>query len=91
MLFIIITIIMAVITFHLNPLLKKVSLKNSSGLHIHHSVLGLAILILGLLFKNYVVASIGLGIYIGHVAEEMYFNKRSLLKASLVFVTRDKP
>jgi hypothetical protein len=86
--FFIITLITLIITFSLNPLLKRLSSKNPAKLHIHHSVLGVLLIVIGLIARHKVVVALGLGIYLGHVAEEMYFNKRNVIKALLIFVTR---
>ena len=55
---------------------------------IHHSVFGALLFVVGLVIGKALILSIGLGIYFGHVFEEMYFNKLRLTKALLVFVTR---
>jgi hypothetical protein len=83
-----ITIITLVVTFFLNPVFKRVSKQRPMKLHIHHSVLGVLILVIGIIASNKIAIAIGLGIYLGHVMEEMYFNKRSLITALFIFVTR---
>lgn len=84
-------------TFLLNPVSKKVAGKFKASkfnyerlvkAHIHHSVWGILILIIGLIIGNMIVAGIGSGIYLGHVAEEIYFNKRNVIKAFFILVTR---
>lgn len=85
--FFLITIITLVLTFSLNPIFKKISKKRSFKLHIHHSVLGVLLLVIGLIVGNKVVTAIGLGIYLGHVVEEIYFNKRNVITAFFIFVT----
>ena len=86
--FFLITIITLALTFSLNPLFKKVTRKYPSKLHIHHSVLGVLLLVIGLVIGNKDVAAIGLGIYLGHGVEEIYFNKRNVITAFFIFVTR---
>jgi UDP-N-acetylmuramyl pentapeptide phosphotransferase/UDP-N-acetylglucosamine-1-phosphate transferase len=89
---IIITIITFVLTFSLNPVFKKVNKKinqkRSSKHHVHHSVLGVLLLAVGVIIGNEVVAAIGLGIYLAHGIEEIYFNKRNVIAAFFIFVTR---
>ena len=87
--FFLITIIALVLTFSLNPIFKKINKKAPSlKVHIHHSVLGLLLLAIGLIIGNKVVAAIGLGIYLGHGVEEIYFNKQNVVTAFFIFVTR---
>ena len=86
--FFLITIVTLVLTFSLNPLFKKVTRKYPSKFHIHHSVLGVLLLATGIIVRHKVVAAIGLGIYLGHGAEEIYFNKRNVFAAFFIFVTR---
>jgi len=86
-----ITIITLVITFLLNPIFRKINKKRPikpAGRHIHHSVAGMVLLAIGAIMGSKIVSSVGLGIYLGHVAEEIYFNKRNLFAAFLIFVTR---
>lgn len=90
--FFLIAIVAFIVTFLLNPISKKVSKKINpdrfTKIHIHHSVWGALLFIVGIIIRNDGVAAIGLGIYLGHVAEEIYFNKRDILKAFFIFVTR---
>jgi hypothetical protein len=85
-------IITFIVTFLLNPISKKISKKINpdrfTKVHIHHSVWGLLLFVIGLIVRSKDVAGLGLGIYLGHVAEEMYFNKRSFISALFIFVTR---
>lgn len=87
-----ITIITFIVTFVLNPISKKISKKVNpdrfTKVHIHHSVWGVLLLAIGIIIGSKVVAALGLGIYLGHVAEEMYFNKRGLITAIFIFVNR---
>jgi hypothetical protein len=89
--FFLITIITFIITFLLNPISKKVSKQVNpdrfTKVHIHHSVWGMLLFIVGIIIGNKVVAAIGLGIYLGHVAEEVHFNKRNIFRAFLIFIT----
>lgn len=89
--FFLITILTLTLTFSLNPISKKVSKKLNpdrfTKIHIHHSVWGVLLFIIGIVIGNKAVAAIGLGIYLGHVAEEIYFNKRNIIKAFFIFVT----
>jgi hypothetical protein len=90
--FFLITIVTFILTFSLNPLFKKVNKtvyrKTSLKLHVHHSVLGVLLLAIGIIIGNKAVAALGLGIYLGHVMEEVYFNKRNIVTAFFIFVTR---
>jgi hypothetical protein len=92
--FLLITMITFAVTFSLNPLYKKLDRKinerrkRPSKFHIHHSVTGLFILVAGLLINNKVIAAMGIGIYLAHVAEEIYFNKRNVTKAFFILITR---
>lgn len=90
--FYLITVITFIITFLLNPLSKKASKKINpdrfTKVHIHHSVWGILLFIIGIIINNKATTAIGLGIYFGHVAEEIYFNKRSFVKALFILVTR---
>ncbi|HEX7633338.1 MAG TPA: hypothetical protein VF401_03360 [Candidatus Saccharimonadales bacterium] len=94
MLFAVVTLITLAITFLLNPISKKVSKKIKGDRHpkwhIHHSVTGLAILAVGLLVGVKIISAIVLGIYLGHVAEEIYFNKRNPIRALFILVSRAK-
>lgn len=90
--FILITIVTFAVTFLLNPLSKKVAKrvrgKRHPRFHIHHSATGLLILVLGLAIHERIIAGLGLGIYLAHVAEEIYFNKKNVAKAFFILVTR---
>jgi hypothetical protein len=84
-----ITIATIIFTFSFTLVFKKVSKKaHSTKLHVHHSVLGVLLLIIGLIVGNKDVTALGLGVYLGHVVEEVYFNKKSLIRAFFIFVTR---
>jgi uncharacterized membrane protein len=89
--FFLITIITFAITFLLNPISKKVSKKINpdrfTKVHIHHSVWGVLLFVIGIAVSNDVVAALGLGIYLGHVAEEIYLNKRTVTTAFFIFIT----
>jgi hypothetical protein len=86
------TIITFIVTFLLNPISKKVSRKINPDrflkVHIHHSVWGVLLFVIGITVRNDSVLALGLGIYLGHVAEEVYFNKRNVIKAFFILVTR---
>lgn len=87
---ILITTAALALTFSLNPVFKAINKKSPlrpAGLHIHHSVAGILLLSIGLIAENEVVAAIGLGVYLGHAAEEVYFNKRNFIAALFIFVT----
>ena len=90
--FFLITIITLILDLLTHSLSKKISNKIDDKryikVHIHHSVTGMLLLAIGLIISNEAVMAIGLGLYFGHVAEEMYFNKRSFIKALFIFVTR---
>lgn len=92
MLFTFMTVVAFVVTFLLNPVSKKISGmitgKRHARFHIHHSVTGLLIFAAGVIVTNPVISGIGMGIYLGHVAEEIYFNKTGFVKAFFVLVTR---
>jgi len=86
-----ITVVVLVLTFLLNPVFKKINKKRPVRplkLHVHHSVLGVLLLIIGIITGNKTVTALGLGIYLGHVMEEIYFNKRNFIMAFFIFVTR---
>jgi hypothetical protein len=89
--FFLITIITFIVTFLLNPISKKASKKINpdrfTKIHIHHSVWGVLLFVVGIIIRNDDVVAIGLGIYLGHVAEEIYFNKRGIVTAFFIFVT----
>ncbi|MBI2623819.1 MAG: hypothetical protein HYW65_04635 [Candidatus Liptonbacteria bacterium] len=59
-----------------------------SGWQIHHSVVGVSLFLIGLFLEHQTVLSIGLGLYVSHVAEEIYFEGESLGHALVIFVTR---
>jgi hypothetical protein len=86
-----ITIITLVITVLLNPISKKVSRKVDDKrylkVHVHHSVTGLLLLVIGLAFMNKIVIGLGLGIYLAQGIEEMYFNKKPFPKAFFILIT----
>jgi uncharacterized membrane protein len=84
-----ITIIVAVL---INPISKKVSRKVDDKrylrVHVHHSVTGLFILAVGLAFANTIIVSLGLGMYLAHGLEEMYYNKKPFPVAFFILITR---
>lgn len=82
-----ITIATLVLTFLLNPVFKNVSKRTSFKLHVHHSVLGVLLFVVGLAVGNNTITAVGLGIYLGHVMEEIYFNKKGVIEAFFIFVT----
>ena len=86
------TAITIVVTVLANPLSKKLSNKVDDKkylkVHIHHSITGLLTLAVGLIFANKIVISLGLGMYLAHGLEEMYYNKKHFPKAFFIFVTR---
>ena len=59
-----------------------------SGWQIHHSVIGLFMFLVGLFLGHQTVLSIGLGLYVSHVAEEIYFKGENFGHALFIFVTR---
>jgi len=90
--FFLITIITIALDFLTHSQSKKLSNKIDDKkyikVHIHHSVTGMLVLAVGIIIGNRAVMAIGVGIYVGHVLEEMYFNKRNFITALLIFVTR---
>lgn len=90
--FFLIMAISLILTFLLNPIFKKtgatVKAKRSLDVHVHHSVFGLILLAIGIIIDSNAVIAVGLGIYLAHGLEEMYFNKRRFPKAFFIFVTR---
>jgi hypothetical protein len=86
--FFLITIVTLILIFSLNPLFRKANKKISPRIHVHHSVLGILLLAIGIIVRHKVVAAIGLGIFLGHGVEEIYFNKRNVFAAFFIFVTR---
>jgi hypothetical protein len=84
-----ITIAIAVLV---NPISKKISHKVDDKrflkVHVHHSVTGLLLLIIGLVFMNKIIISLGLGMYLAHGFEEMCYNKKPFPKAFFILVTR---
>jgi len=89
-----ITIITLVLVFLLNPVSKKagnrVKYEKFTKFHIHHSVFGVILFIIGAVIGNAFILSVGLGLYLAHGVEEVYFNKKHSPKAFFVFVTRAK-
>jgi hypothetical protein len=81
-----------VVTVLINPLSKKISKrvddKKYLKVHVHHSITGLFILIVGLIFVNKIAIAIGLGIYLAHGFEEMYYNKKHFPRAFFILITR---
>jgi hypothetical protein len=89
LLIMVITIVLDFLTHSFSKQLSnKIDDKRYIRVHIHHSVWGVLVLVLGIIIGNQVVMAIGAGVYIGHVMEEMYFNKRNLVTAIFIFVTR---
>lgn len=90
----IITLITLVLIFLLNPVSKKasrhVSYERFLKVHIHHSVFGIILFIIGAVIGNAFILSVGLGMYLAHGVEEVYFNKKYSPKAFFVFFTRAK-
>jgi hypothetical protein len=90
--FFLITIIAVVLDFLTHSQSKRLSIKIDDKryikVHIHHSVTGMLLLAIGMIISNKAVMAIGVGLYLGHVMEEIYFNKRSLITALFIFVTR---
>lgn len=71
----------------LHPILEQLGKKQSFKYHFHHSILGILMLIVGLVLSNNIIIGVGLGIYLGHVLEEIYFCKTNVFKAFVIFVT----
>lgn len=70
---------------------RKITLIKIRGYKVHHSVFGLILALGGLLISTpfrYSILEVGLGMYIGHIAEEMYFNKKTFLEAAVVFIEK---
>jgi hypothetical protein len=89
-----ITAITLVLTFLSDLIFRKTVEKRPFIVNkrkIHHNVLGLALLLAGILLKNGVILGIGLGMYLSHGFEEMYFNRTRLPRAFFVLVTRPRP
>jgi len=59
-----------------------------SHYRIHHSVIGVLIIVIGYYYRNYIIIALGTGIYVSHVIEEMYFNHATLLHALTIFITK---
>ena len=58
------------------------------GWQIHHSVTALVLFLFGLFLNSELVLAVGLGMYVSHVAEEMYFEGEPFGRALLIFITR---
>jgi hypothetical protein len=90
--FFLITIITIFLDFLSHSYSKKLSNKIDDKryikVHIHHSVTGMLVLAIGIIIGNRAIMAIGVGLYVGHVMEEMYFNKRNFITALFIFVTR---
>lgn len=85
----IITIVLDLLTHSFSKKLSgKIDDKRYIKVHIHHSVTGMLLLAIGIIIGNRAVMAIGVGLYVGHVIEEMYFNKRNLITALFIFVSR---
>ena len=83
-----ITFATVALTLLLHPVLEKLGEKQTYKFHIHHSVIGVFVLGLGILMGNKIVLGIGLGFYLGHVLEEIIFCKTNIIKSFFIFVTR---
>jgi hypothetical protein len=89
--FFLITLIAIVLTFLFGLVFRKTVEKRPFIVRkykIHHSILGILLFLVGIILRNTIILSIGLGIYLSHGFEEMYFNKTGLPRAFFVFVTR---
>ncbi len=86
------TALTIIVTVLVNPISKKVSKrvddKRYLKVHVHHSVTGLVILAAGLAYANKITIALGLGLYLAHGLEEMYFNKQPFPKAFFILITR---
>ncbi len=58
------------------------------GFHLHHSLIGLVLVVFSIFTSNTLFLSVGLGIIVGHGFEELYFGHRNL-KAILTFISKD--
>lgn len=86
-----ITILAIILTFSFDLVFRKSVEKRPFKVgrrKIHHSVLGLLLFAIGIASRNPIILSIGLGMYLSHGIEEMYFNKTRIPGAFFVFVTR---
>jgi Na+/H+ antiporter NhaD/arsenite permease-like protein len=85
----IVTIILDFLTHSFSKQLSnKIDDKRYIKVHIHHSVWGVLLLAIGIIIGNKAVMAIGVGLYIGHVMEEIYFNKRNFITALFIFISR---
>ena len=93
--FYIFTLASAAVTFSYVLLAKKFA----TGHHlvigrriVHHSCLAIFVLILGLFIvpesAKVITTAIGAGIYLSHIAEEIYFVKTSIWWALFVFIIK---
>jgi branched-subunit amino acid transport protein AzlD len=87
-------IIAAILTFLYGFLRKKISRNKDNqfllkvrGYYLHHSLLGLALMISPLFNVNILLFYIGLGIVIGHGFEEVYFGSKNL-KTFFTFISK---
>jgi hypothetical protein len=86
-----ITAITLALTFLFDLIFRKTVEKRPFILNrhkIHHSVLGILLLAAGISLRNQALLAIGLGMYLSHGVEEMYFNRTRPPKAFFVFITR---
>ncbi len=70
---------------------RKIALLKIAGYKVHHSVFGIVLILLGLLIRipfRYTISEVGLGVYICHIAEEMYVNKKDIRDAIFVFTEK---
>lgn len=96
--FIIVSIISTVVTFiwglsYSKLLSKKSKHTNFKNYHLHHSIVGVLLLLLGFFlipFYGTTTAAIGFGIFLSHGLEEIYINHENLPKAFFVFITKGK-
>ncbi len=84
----------AIVYFLVKPFAKRTHLYQKPlivrGYKIHHSTHGILLLVLGALFTKSLgnpLSAIGLGMYLSHIIEEMYFNKTKATDAILTFLT----
>lgn len=73
------------------PFLKKIRVK-PKGYIFHHSLFGIILFIVGFFIPSkygIFISSIGLGTYIAHIIEEVYYCKKRFLKAIFVFITKE--
>ncbi|HEV2339635.1 MAG TPA: hypothetical protein VGT05_02580 [Patescibacteria group bacterium] len=96
--FVFITILTAIVTFTWVLLTKKQWRKKSNhtnfrNYHIHHSVVGLLLIVIGFFFAPFygtVISAVGFGLFVSHGVEELYFNHEKITKAFFIFITKGK-